>query len=326
VTVLGPIGRWFQARVNNGVDDAIRMAIIDGHGEVKRAWLIPHRLHDGRSALRQIFRFLDIAFAEPPLNPRMQRMPLLRLLAARPWRSIPVAAAPAWRHEPAGRDDDAVAEPVFRVLDRNSRDLLQCWADGHGVSLTAVMLWAQHRAVMKSLCRKDSGGIWFVPVDMRPAVAGEGNGSGGVYIHLRPGCSPADVHAALGAALKAGQHWWLWLQAVWVARLGQRLLDWLYPRLARPGQYVGSFSALGQWQVSPGDALAAGDSFYICGPGSPAYPVSNGFTQVNDHISLVLRVDRGVDPDGVLAPATLAAWAGILEQLCSDARRQQEVA
>ena len=101
MTVLGPIGRWFQARVNNGVDDAIRMAIIDGHGEVKRAWLIPHRLHDGRSALRQIFRFLDIAFAEPPLNPRMQRMPLLRLLAARPWRSIPVAAAPAWRVPPA---------------------------------------------------------------------------------------------------------------------------------------------------------------------------------------------------------------------------------
>lgn len=322
---LGPVGRWFQARVNNGVDDAMHMAFVDRAGAVRRSWLIPHRLHDGRSALKQVFDYRGIAAVEPPFNPRMVAMPLGRLLAARPWRSIPRAQAPAWRHEPQWRPGK-VASVLCRLIDEQDSACLQRWASDRGISLTALMLWAQHRAVMRTLCRSDTGGTWFVPVDMRPAVSEQGNCSAGVYVHLPAGCRAEDVHQRLAAALRAGQHWWLWYQATWIARLGQRFLDWLYPRLARPGLYIGSFSALGHWQVPTSDAFASDESFYICGPGSPAYPVSNGVTLVNDHISLALRVDRGVDPEGELAGQLLQAWAGILEQLCRDVRRQQEVA
>ena len=76
---LDPLGRWFQARVNNGVDDAMALALVAGNGRLRRCWQVAHRLHDGRGALQAMLSQCGVDFVPPPFNPRMQPVSFLAL-------------------------------------------------------------------------------------------------------------------------------------------------------------------------------------------------------------------------------------------------------
>ena len=312
------IGRWFLARRRQGVDDTMYFAVVDASGAVLDWQGYPHASHDGLGALTLMLEQQGCTF-RPPRHGRALAPPSLwSLLKGRPWRHQPAINAPQWLRPPAAtgnRRCGAEAIQVFRFSQARTRALEQR-ARELQVSLTALVLAAQHRVISAALCQPGTGGGWFVPVDLRASISLPRftmNHCSGVFLDLPAAASPAHVHRQVRERLRAGLHWWYWLQARLVARLGQWCVNVLYGRLARPGRYLGSFSMLGHWQVDwRGSGFPADAALACCGPGSPTYPVANGVMVTNGALTLALKADPSLGLSDSQVAALMHDWVGEL--------------
>lgn len=322
-----PIGRWFAARSHHGVDDRMTFGIIAADGKVRLQRGLSHARCDGIGAMHLLLPQWGARFIAPP-DSREQRAPTLgELIAGKPWQRDAQGSKPQWRFGRGGAPSGPDAVQAL-VLSAEQSAALKAESKRRGVSLLALLLWAEHRMVMQQLCRNTDGGAWFVPVNLRGPLALPShtmNHSAGVYLDLPALVSPEQIHAQLREALQRKQHWWNFFQALWSARLGQRFLNWLYPRIAKPGSCLGSFSMLGDWHVEwPQGNHPDSASLYCCGPGSPAYPVANGVMVTNGRISLALRLDPYLGHDTGTTRQLLQVWRDHLLGLLNESGHREE--
>lgn len=313
-----PVGRWFEARSHHGVDDRMTFGVVGAAGQVLARRTLSHARFDGIGALHVLLPEWGVGFIAPQDSREQQAPGWREILQARPWVRERTPIRPGWRRGPAV-SGAPVQETETLVLGTDETAALKREAKRRGVSLLSLVLWAEHRMVMQHLCADGDGGTWFVPVNLRGPLALPShnmNHSAGVYLDLPAHVSPERIHASLRQALKRKQHWWNFYQALWAARLGQTFLNWLYPRVARPGHCLGSFSMLGDWHVDWRDSgLPEDAALYCCGPGSPAYPVSNGVMVTNGRLTLTLKFDAFLGQEPGTTRTLLGAWRNNLTDL-----------
>ena len=311
------IGRWFLARRHHGVDDTMYFAVVDGRGEVIASRGYAHARFDGRGALIGMLKQMGVTFRPPQIGQGRRAPGWWALLRSRPWRQ-PSTPIPDWR-EPVNADRDRTdgfaGLQIYRFR-REATMALEQQAAEQGVSLTALILAAEHRAISALLCQTGSRGSWFVPVDLRGSVSlsrDSMNHCSGVFVTLADHGQGSDVHRQLKARLKAGAHWWYWFQARLLARLGQAVVNRAYASLARPGRYLGSYSMLGRWQVDwRGSDFPEDAALVCCGPGSPTYPFANGVILTNGCLTLAMKPDPSLGLSADQSRTLMARW---LEEL-----------
>lgn len=303
------IGMWFRARARHGIGDTIHLGVIDPeHGEVEwTGW--PHARFDGTGALAH---WLRARGADPGPLPRAgdSRAPgwwsLLRhRLRDRPERE----PSPRWTLP----GDSAGDQPRLAVTwaSRSETRAIEHNARAHGVSLAVFLFWTLHQTVVRHLVDGPRGS-WFFPVNLRGPVQlpdDEMNHASGFYLPVDARDTPAALRENIGSALRAQRHWWNWRQARIGRLVGQTGVNRIYDRLAAGRTHLGSFSCLGYWQQDmtragwPADRLLC-----ICGPGSPAHPVSNGALIWNGRLTLTLQLNPVLGADQAMAERCLRDW------------------
>lgn len=141
------------------------------------------------------------------------------------------------------------------------------------------------------------------PVNLRGATGCEResmNQCGGFMVTIAPQMSAADVRAQVSARLARLEHWRQWRLLTLGRWIGQRGVNLLY-RLTRqkPGQFTGSYSNLGSWEIPAIDGLTAS------APGSPGYPVCVTAAVCNGRRSLAVRTHPVADRNGGAAGRVL---------------------
>lgn len=314
------VGRWFVARKVNGVDSTMRIRMVDADGKLQEEIQLPHSEYDGMGALTTTFDERGIGYKGPANSREKRPVPLLKLLWDGAWRR-PVSLQPTWKK----LDSNAVASSGdFRsiLLTEAETSAVHQEAKRRGITAVGMLLWAEHRMLLDELQTEDSkGGCWLIPVNLRGPLRlprPTQNHASGLFLDIPRETTPEFIHEQMRQAMARGQHWWAWFVGLTMARMGQRFLNWAFPRMVVPGRYMGAFSMLGRWQVDwRGSGFPENTYLTVCGPGSPGFPVSNGVIEVNGRLSLSIRPDNVLQVDSEGYDRMLQVWKSNLLGLLS---------
>jgi len=115
------------------------------------------------------------------------------------------------------------------------------------------------------------------------------------------------------AAMRTGEHWWLWHQARLVAMAGQWLVDLVFRAMHGRSHYLGSFSNMGEWKVDwRGSRFAEDALLWGCSPGSPTHPLGACMVICNNRLVLSFKCHPVLGISAARRQACFDKWCDLL--------------
>lgn len=295
------VGTWFELAEQRGESCDVPFGTV-GPDEGATTWRsFAHRSVDGIGAMGELLGIgpdqLPVATATTRERPaRALPSPFMRKPSAR-WRSLD----PTKLGAPSGRG--------HRLLSAESTQRIRDAAKAGGVSVNSLLAWALARAVEDELDRSVGPLLFEMPVNLRgaPSLA-ELTPRGNVFATLTADfglASPADLHAAVQAALVRGEHWSSW-NALNVGR--EQGLDFVRNAAsgaaAGTGFRVGVLSNLGAWDRS--EPSLAGIVFSP--PPAQRTPLAAGAVTWNGRLGLMMLAHANLAEAAPRLETWLARW------------------
>lgn len=302
------VGMWYTARMRAGVDDKMLFGAYKKNKKDLNWYSASHRHYDGLAVVAEKLAPLSGAtVAEglpkgrdlaPPNFTQWLRASQLPLDAPAPkvvWRNI----APHLKHEGAPL-------PESWLFSKDDTQRIEQCASEAGVNSTVWLLWAADRVLRSTVLQPDAVTSWAYPVNLRGATHCEResmNQCGGFMVTISADMSPTDVREQVRLRLMRLEHWlqW-WLMSIgrWIGQGGVNLVYQCMRQ--QPGQFTGSYSNLGSWQIP------VLDGFTVAAPCAATYPVSISTVECNGRRSLGVRLHPVVNQDGEMARQVLMLW------------------
>jgi hypothetical protein len=292
---------------------------ITPDGEIR--WThIPHEVGDGMTAMQELLTREGYTLAPTPQGrrvsgPRWWLMAKL-LLGPKPPRG---GTRMPWRDFDRATPS-AAPIPAWCVLDADQTAALGSAARARGASVNSLLLWALDRAVEPLLSDPSRPRIWLVPVNMRGVVkipADEANQTSGIPCIIRPGATPADVHAEIRERLRRNVHvFGLWMRRFVLWRTPrEKLTSTLREGRVSPRYWTGLFSNVGEW--SP----AGGEPGVVWCAGAPqTFYIALGAVVMTWHgrLTMTFGAHPGLRDSSRRAQETLDAWKRIVVGLAEE--------
>lgn len=302
---------WFRARRKLGIDDTIYFGTFEANSGRRHVLTLPHEQTDGTGVLRHFLRshrlrdWQESDFPPRPVPGLWQCM--------RQHQAQPLAAPPEWQPRPSLAKSSALIALASFTVEQTAQVREVISASG-----LSVNVWLLHKAqqCLEATLLHSRGGSWFMPVSLRGAIelpGDEMNHASGFYFSVPEAASAAQLQAAMHAALKRGEHWWLWHQAALVSAAGQWCVDLLFRYFLKQQQHIGTFTTLGEWQVDwRGSALPEDSLLWGCPPTSPTHPAAFLWLLCNDRLVLSIKLNPvlGVSQSG--CDALMRAWQTVI--------------
>ncbi len=315
-----PLGRWYSLlEREHGEYMGIRFGRAPGTGGAVKWLELPHHQYDGVGGLWELHRrSYGEDGAAPILAPRDPRRPG-RLITW--WRFLRFLARPqtpvsAWRNlDPSWRGSlPERARPsnlVGHVLDPEQTSDLVARAQGAGVSVTSLLLWALGRAIAPALDPTRGPLRWVVPVNMRGVITRApltANHSSYVFAETPSGGSVQELARALRTSLAQQDHFAAWQGFT----LGPALGTWIFRRMIswgirHGGVWIGVFSNLGVWPART-DTCGSDDVWLFCPPIPRVQPLGAGVVTWRGRLALSLQTHPMLRADRAEVTQWLDAW------------------
>lgn len=302
------VGMWYTARRRAGIDDKMLFGAYKKHQQTPNWYSASHRYYDGLAVVGEKLAPLSGApladglpkgrdLAPPSLGQwlRAAQLPLDAPTPRVAWRQI----------TPLLKDERAPLPESWLLSQDETRQIDQCASEA-GVNSTVWLLWAADRVLRSTLLQADAVTSWAYPVNLRGATHCEResmNQCGGFMVTISADMSPADVREQIKLRLARLEHWlqwWLMTIGRWIGQSGVNLV-YNFMR-QQPGQFTGSYSNLGSWQIP------VLDGFTVAAPCAATYPVSISTVECNGRRSLGVRIHPVVNQDGEMAKQVLMLW------------------
>ena len=303
---------WFRARRKMGFDDGMHYGVIEPSSDCLHAYRMPHELRDGVGACLYLLRTSGVAGWQD-LPVRKRSVPGF-FATWRKHRRAAAPVAPKWR--PGASLLQVEELPIsYRALTEEQTAALQAVARSRKTSLNVLVLSAVHKMVTQELL-ESGGGAWFVPVSLRGSLvlpSDEMNHASGFYLSLSEDADMKAIQHGMIAAMRTGEHWWLWHQARLVAMAGQWLVDLVFRAMHGRSHYLGSFSNMGEWKVDwRGSRFAEDALLWGCSPGSPTHPLGACMVICNNRLVLSFKCHPVLGISAARRQACFDKWCDLL--------------
>lgn len=301
-------GMWYTARLHHGIDDRMLFGVYE-KGQIYPCWYhASHRYYDGLGVLGDKLLPKYGAKLENglPQGKDTKAPSLKQWLEAQKIPLVAPKASVLWRAVFPEKKLQAVPLPMTCLLSEAETQRIEQCAKLAGVSVTQWLLWAADQALRQVSLAPESINSWVYPVNLRGAtqcLRESMNQCGGFIVTIAPNSTALTVQNQIRNRFARLEHWSQWWQLSIGRWVGQTGVNFIYRRLQqKPGQFVGSYTNLGDWQVPAIDGLVA------AAPCSPSYPISVTTATCNGRRSLSVRVHPVVNEDGRAHKKALALW------------------
>ena len=300
-------GMWYEARLKQGIDDRMLFGVYEKNQEQPIWYYASHRFYDGLAILGE--KLLPRYGTSVEVLPRgkddhapslkewwhAQKTQLTAPKANVQWRRL----NPALRHK-------AVPMPYTFLLNEYDTQRIEERAKAAGVSSTQWLLWTADKALRRILLQPTATSSWVYPVNLRGATDRQRdsmNQCGGFMLNIAPDMDAQQLHQQVRNRMARLDHWSQWWLMSIGRLVGQSGVNLIYRGMnPRPGQFVGSYSNLGAWEVPDVKGLVA------AAPCSPSYPVSVTTAVCNGRRSFSVRLHPVVGADEDVSRKVLALW------------------
>lgn len=302
------VGMWYTARLRHGIDDKMLLGAYKRHHHTPHWYSASHRYYDGLAVVGEKLAPLSGTTQEDGIpKGRDESAPSF----SEWWRAskLPLHAPAAdvkWRNLQPERESEQTPLPENCLFDASETEQITRRARSAGVSSTVWLLWTADRVLRRTLLEPDAVTSWVYPVNLRGATGCEResmNQCGGFMVTISADMTASDVYAQVKVRLARLEHWMQWWLMTIGRWIGQGGVNFVYRCLRQqPGQFTGSYSNLGQWDIPVLDGLTAS------APCAASYPVSISTVECNGRRSLAVRIHPVVGQDARTARQILQMW------------------
>ena len=301
------VGHWYAiAREERGVNDMIGLARYDLRTGDMQMREVSHEKMDGLGALVHLLR--SDGHAAPYVPQGRVKAPSSLAERWQFFRNFLKASKNRTMDWKVWNPDAkfAASPMVWHVLTREETTALNARCKKEGFSQNALLMSHLSRVLGQSLVKPGKSFPWLFPVNMRGAVNLKdslANHSSAVGIECHAEVKPSEVHSEIRTQLKSGTHWGTW----WTLNIGKIVgrhgMRWLSHMRAEKNHWMGTFSHLGAWPYSSGEASGTwGDPNVAWMPGPPGtlnFPVGFACMEWFGRLCYTLKIHPAICPEGV---------------------------